>query len=85
MVVTSSLHWYQVVLFDGRPIGCGLRARVQATNPDAALRDVMRVRHIPYAAFASIWLLGDRGWVGAPVRRQNVRVRLPRVEGVQHG
>ena len=80
MAATVSLHWYQVVLSDGRPIGCDLRARVQATNPDAALRDVMRVRHISYAAFASVWLLGDRGRSGAPVRRQNVRVRLLRVE-----
>jgi len=84
MAVTSSLHWYQVVIADGTS-GPDLRARVQAATPDAALRDVMRVQRFRCATVsASIWLLGDCVRVGAPVCRQNVRVLL-RVEGVQHG
>jgi hypothetical protein len=56
-----------------------LRARVQARNPDAALRVVMRTNHIAFAASASIWLLGRRG---APTTRVNVRCRLPVVRSV---
>jgi len=82
MVVTSSLHWYQVVISDGRPVGPDLRARIRAATPDAALRDVMRVNRLSFTVVASIYRLGSHG---APSRRQNVRVRLPRVEGVQHG
>ena len=62
--------WYQVVLSDGSSSGSDLRARVQARNPDAALRVVMRTNHIAFAASASIWLLGRRG---APTTRVNVR------------
>lgn len=77
MAASSSLHWYQVVLTDGMS-GPDLRARVQAATPDAALRHVMRVYCLSYAVSASIWRLGDRGRVGAPVVRHDVCVRLPR-------
>jgi hypothetical protein len=66
--------WYQVVLSDGSSIGPDLRARVQASNPDAALRVVMRTNNMAFAVSASIWLLGRRG---APTQRFNVRCRIP--------
>ncbi len=74
--VSSDLKWYRVVISDGT-IGPDLRARVAAKNPDAALREVMRVQRIGYAASASIWLLGRSG---APTLRSGVRCRLPRVQ-----
>jgi len=75
--VLSDLKWYRVVVSDGSPIGPDLRARVQAKNPDAALREVMRVQRIGFVASASIWLLGRSG---APTLRTGVRCRLPRVQ-----
>jgi len=79
--VPTSLHWYQVVCAGAKP-GQVVRGRVQADNPDVALREVMRVNRLSFTVVASIYRLGSHG---APSRRQNVRVRLPRVEGVQHG
>ena len=73
----DGLKWYQVVLSDGSRCGPDLRARVQAKTPDAALREVMRVQRIGFAASASIWLLGRSG---APATRTGVRCRLPRVQ-----
>jgi hypothetical protein len=74
MAVTPVLHWYQVVITAGM-IGPELRARVQAKNPDAALCQVMQFQRFRCATVsAAIWRLGDRGRVGVPVRRQNVRV-----------
>jgi|GEM_PF-6243486 len=78
-VASTSLYWYQVVASDGKQVGPDLRARVRADNPDTALRMVMRAGRMRFAAQASIYRLGSHG---APSRRQNVRVRLPRVEGV---
>ena len=72
--VSSDLKWYQVVLSDGSPSGPDLRARVQAKNPAAALREMMREQHVSFAASASIWLLGRSG---APTVRSDVRCRLP--------
>src|SRR5947209_6290316 len=46
--VSSDLKWYRVVVSDGSPIGPDLRACVQAKNPDAALREVMRVQRIGF-------------------------------------
>ena len=75
----TDVKWYQVVLSDGSSTGPDLRARVQARNPDAALRVVMRTNHIAFAASASMWLLGRRG---APTTRVNVRCRLPVVRSL---
>lgn len=72
--VSCGLKWYRVVLSDGSPIGPDLRVRVQAKNPDGALREVMRVQRVSFAASASIWLLGRSG---APTVRSGVRCRLP--------
>ena len=78
--VVISLHWYQVVVSSGSRIGPDLRARVQASSVDAALRQVMRLNRIAFAPDASIWLLGRSG---APARRVHVRCRLPRVREVR--
>jgi hypothetical protein len=48
--VSSEMTWNRVVLSDGLPSGLDLRARVPAKNPDAALREVMRVQRIGFAA-----------------------------------
>lgn len=75
-VQVKNEKWYQVVLSDGSSIGPDLRARVQASNPDAALRVVMQTNNMTFAASASMWLLGRSG---APTQRFNVQCRLPGV------
>ncbi len=66
-----SLHWYQVAL-TAKTL---LYGKVQAKNPDSALRMVMRENDVSSVAHAHIWLLGRKG---PPVVRHNVRCRLPR-------
>jgi hypothetical protein len=72
--VSIDLKWYRVVVSDGSPNVPDLRVSVQAKNPDAALREVMRVQRVSFAASASIWLLGR---AGAPTVRSGVCCRLP--------
>jgi len=67
------LRWYKVVISDGSPIGPDLRAKVQAKNPDAALRDVMRTNHMAFAYQASIWRLFSPA---KPSLRFRVRCRV---------
>ena len=75
VVQAPALHWYKVVISDGSPIGPDLRAKVQAKNPDAALREVMRTYRVAFAYQASIWRL----FTGAkPSLRSRVHCRVPR-------
>ena len=74
VIQAPALRWYKVVISDGSPIGPDLRAKVQAKNPDEALRDVMQAHHVAFAYQASIWRL----FSGAkPSLRSRVRCRVP--------
>lgn len=74
-----SLRWYRVVCAGAKP-GQIVRGRAQSHNPDGALRQVMRVNRLSFTAVASIYRVDSHG---LPVRRQDVRIRLPRMEEVK--
>lgn len=74
MAATVVLRWYRVAL-----LAHGLvYDEVQARNPDAAIRLLMRSCGLSFANFAHVQLLGHGS--RPTIRRQNIRIRLPRME-----